>query len=39
MSMTLMFVRKWVRWSRVLRYGKAFGFVDSMRYGLWLARS
>ena len=39
MSMTLMFVRKWVRCSRVLRYGKAFGFVDSMRYGLWLARS
>jgi hypothetical protein len=39
MPMTLMFVRKWVRWSRVLRYGKAFGFVDSMRYGLWLARS
>jgi hypothetical protein len=39
MSMTLMFVRKWVRWSRVLRYGKAFSFVDSMRDGLWLARS
>ncbi len=38
MSMTLMFVRKWVQWSRVLRYGKAFSFVDSMRYGLWLAR-
>jgi len=35
MSVTFMFVRKWVR---VLRYGKAFSFVDSMRCGLWLAR-
>lgn len=38
MSVTLMFVRKWVRWYCVLRYGKAFSFVDSMRCGLWLAR-
>ena len=39
MSLTLMFVRQWVQWYRVLRYAKAFSFVDSMRYGLWLARS
>ncbi len=38
MSLTLMFIRKWIRWYRVLRYAKAFSFVDSMRYGLWLAR-
>ena len=39
MSLTLMFVRQWVRWYRVLRCAKAFRFADSMRYGLWLARS
>ena len=39
MSLPLIFVRKWVRWYRVLRYGKAFSFADSMRFGLWLARS
>jgi hypothetical protein len=38
MSVTFMFVRKWVRWYRVLRYGKAFSFVDSIGCGLWLAR-
>ena len=37
MSVTFMFVRKWVRWYRVVRYGKAFSFVDFMRYGLRLA--
>jgi hypothetical protein len=31
--------RKWIAWYRVLRYGKGFGFVNSVRYGLWLARS
>jgi hypothetical protein len=39
MSVILMFARKWVGWYRVLRYGKEFSFSDSVRYGLWLARS
>jgi hypothetical protein len=39
MFVILMFARKWVRWYRVLRYDKAFSFVDSVRYGLWLAHS
>jgi hypothetical protein len=38
MSLILVFARKWVEWYRVLRYSKAFGFADSIRYGLWLAR-
>jgi hypothetical protein len=38
MSLILLFGRKWVDWYRVLRYGKAFSFADSIRYGLWLAR-
>jgi len=38
MSLILAFVRKWVAWYCVLRYGKTFGFADSIRYGLWLAR-
>ena len=39
MSLILVFARKWVRCYRVLRYGKGFSFPDSVRYGLWLARS
>ena len=39
MSLILVFARKWVGWYRVLRYDKAFTFVASVRYGLWLARS
>jgi hypothetical protein len=39
MSVVFTFATKWVRWYRVLRYGKGFSFADSMRYGLWLARS
>ena len=39
MSSLLVLRRKWIAWYRVLRYGKRFGFVDSVRYGLWLARS
>jgi hypothetical protein len=39
MSSLLVFRRKWIAWYRVLRYGKGLGFVDSVRYGLWLARS
>ena len=38
MSSLLVLRRKWIAWYRVLRYGKGFGFVDSVRYGLWLAR-
>jgi len=39
MSVILTLAGKWVRWHQVLRYDKAFGFVDSVRHGLWLARS
>jgi hypothetical protein len=39
MSVILTFASKWVRWYGVLRYAKEFSFVDSVRYGLWLARS
>ena len=39
MSLIFAFTSKWVRWYRVLRYGKAFSFIASVRYGLWLARS
>jgi hypothetical protein len=38
MSVTLIFLRKWNGWYRVLHYGKGFSFVDSVRFGLWLAR-
>jgi hypothetical protein len=38
MSVILIFTRKWNAWYRVLRYGKGFGFIDSVRCGLWLAR-
>jgi len=38
MSMILIFTGKWNRWYRVLRYGYGFGLLDSVRYGLWLAR-
>jgi hypothetical protein len=39
MSMILTFTRTWGRWYRVLRCEKGFSFADSVRYGLWLARS
>ena len=39
MSVILAFASKWVRWYGVLRYSKEFRFIDSVRYGLWLARS
>ena len=39
MSVILTFASKWVRWYGVLRHAKEFSFVDSVRYGLWLARS
>ena len=39
MTVIFEFARKWVKWYGVLRYAKAFSFSDSVRYGLWLARS
>jgi hypothetical protein len=39
MSMILFFTRKWTTWYGVLRYRNGFGFVESVRYGLWLARA
>jgi hypothetical protein len=38
MSITLTLLRKWNAWYRVLRYRNGFSFVESVRYGLWLAR-
>jgi hypothetical protein len=38
MPSTLVLMRKWNAWYRVLRHGKGFGFVNSVRYALWLAR-
>ena len=38
MAPILTFARKWLRGYRVLRSGNRFGFVDSVRHGLWLAR-
>jgi hypothetical protein len=39
MSVIFTFASKWVRWYRVLRYGIGFSFTDSVRHGIWLARS
>lgn len=39
MSVIPTFASKWIRWYGVLRHAKAFSFVDSVRNGLWLARS
>lgn len=38
MSAILISVRKWNASYRVLRYRNGFSFVDSVRFGLWLAR-
>jgi len=38
MSMILVFTRKWNACYRVLRHHNKFSFVESLRYGLWLAR-
>jgi hypothetical protein len=38
MSINLSLLRKWNAWYRVLRYLNGFGFAESVRYGLWLAR-
>jgi hypothetical protein len=39
MSLVFIFLRRWNKWYRVLRYHKGFGLLDSVRYGLWLAHS
>jgi hypothetical protein len=39
MSVILVFTRKWNAWYRVLRDRNGFSFAESVRYGLWLARS
>jgi hypothetical protein len=39
MSLVFMFLRKWNKWYRVLRYRNGFALSDSVRYGLWLAHS
>jgi hypothetical protein len=39
MSSVLNFTANWNKWYRVLRYCKGFGLFDSVRFGLWLARS
>ena len=38
MSMILVFTRKWNARYRVLRHRNRFSFVESVRYGLWVAR-
>jgi hypothetical protein len=37
MSLVFIFLRRWNKWYRVLRYRKGFGLLDSVRYGFWLA--
>jgi hypothetical protein len=39
MSLVFIFLRRWNKWYRVLRYRKGFGLLNSVRYGLWLAHS
>jgi hypothetical protein len=39
MSITLSLLRKWNTWYGVLRHRNGFSFVESVRYGLWLARA
>jgi hypothetical protein len=38
MSTALIFMADWRKWQRVLRSRKGFGLIDSVRFGLWLAR-
>jgi hypothetical protein len=38
MSAMLVFLQKWNGWYRVLRHNNAFNLVDSVCYGIWLAR-
>jgi hypothetical protein len=38
MFSNLSFIGKWNQWYRVLRFRRGLGRLDSVRYGLWLAR-
>jgi len=38
MSTALIFMTNWRKWQRVLRSRKGFGLIDSVRFGLWMAR-
>ena len=38
MSSVLIFTANWSKWYRVLRCRKGFGWSDSVRFSLWLAR-
>jgi hypothetical protein len=37
-SLLVIFTRRWNEWYRALRYRKGFGPLESVRFGLWLAR-
>ena len=37
--MSMIFARKWMCWYQVLRFRYGIGLFDSVRHGLWLARS
>ena len=39
MSSVFILSAKWRKWYRVLRYRKGFGLFDSVRLGIWLART
>jgi hypothetical protein len=39
MSQVLNFAANWSKWYRVLHYHRGLGRFDSVRFGLWLARS
>lgn len=39
MSQIFIFIDRWNKWYRVLRHCSGFGRLESMPYGLWLARS
>jgi len=38
MSTALIFMANWRKWQSVLRSRQGFGLIDSVRFGLWLAR-
>lgn len=38
MSLILTFIGNWNRWYCVLHYHRGFGPLESVLYGLWLAR-
>jgi hypothetical protein len=39
MSISLSLLRKWNVWFGVLRHRNGFSLIESVRYGLWLART